>query len=803
MTVYDIGIDNGIPFIVSELVEGSSLRKLIHKTPLPVKDLLNIAIQIADGLAAAHRAGIVHRDLKPENIMVTSEGRVKILDFGLAKPEFLKAGRPEEETASDVITEAGTVVGTVPYMSPEQASGEQVDFRSDQFSFGAVLYEMATGTQAFHRKTPVRMLAAIVNEDATPVQSLNPKIPPPLIWVIERCLQKEPADRYSSTIDLYHELSNLRTHLSEKSSADHKGAQNRRKWAWISVLALLIALGFLIFNTVKPQKLVRKAHRSFNSLAILPLKNLSGDQTQEYFADGMTEELISRLSRIESLRVISRTSVMGYKYKEKTLPEIATELNVDAVVEGSVMRVGDRVRITAQLIDAAADRHLWAQSYERDFSDILALQNEVALSIAEEIETKLKPEEEKSLSKSSKVRPEAYEAYLRAWNLMNPDLSKEDAELIIEMLDRAVELDSEFGLAYTRLGRIHSLWFSLGWPDKEEHAKKAKAAISRALQLQPGLPEGHVALGFYDLQVLKDRTAAHKEFTIAAVDLPNDSELLWGIALIQRQEGKFQASIGTMEKILEINPRDVIIWIQTGLMHEQMRRPSEADHHYDRAISLQPDAMEPYLRKAHNYLWNGEIAQARTVLEKIPKKHEGTMLWGWYWYNQEMMERNYPAALKRLSLIPDDPMKHILEGLAYRLSNDPKKAHLSFEAARAPLEAAVKKEPLDANIRALLAIVYAGIGRKNESILEGKLAVQQMPVPDEPFEGPGQIVSLAHIYVLLGEKDAALEQIDYLLSIPSGYWLTLAVLKSDPTWDSLRERPQYQKLLQKYEQTQT
>jgi serine/threonine protein kinase/Flp pilus assembly protein TadD len=804
LTVYDVEFEKDVSYIVSELVEGVSLRKLIHNTPLPLKQLLNIAIQIADGLSAAHRAGIVHRDLKPENIMVTVEGRVKILDFGLAKPDLVRPARAEEETASEVITEAGTVVGTVPYMSPEQASGEQVDFRSDQFSFGAVLYEMATGAKAFYRKTPVRMLAAIVNENAMPIQSLNPKVPVPLIWIIERCLQKNPADRYSSTIDLFHELSNLRTHLSEKSAEIVKPSHSRRNVVILAVLAVLASIALLLFNSQKTEKPVPAQQRqSFNSLAILPLKNLSGDQTQEFFADGMTEELIAKMARIESLRVISRTSVMEYKDQKKSLPQIASELNVDAVVEGSVMRVGNKVRITAQLIDGATDRHLWAQSYERDYSDILALQSEVALSIAEEVETKLQPQEKKNLSASSKVRPEAYEAYLRAWTLMNPDLTKEDAELIIELLDRAVELDPDFALAYARLGRIHSIWFNMSWPDKQEHAKKAKSSILRALELKPGLPEGHIAMGFYELYVLKDRVSALKDFQIASMDLPNNDDGLWGIALIQRQEGKFADAAKTMVKVLQINPRDVVAWIQLGVMNEQIRNQSEADRSYNRAISIQPDAMEPYLRKSHNDLWNGEIAQSRAVLEKIPKRHEGSINWAWSWYTQEMMERNYRAALARLATTPDSSIKHMLQGFAYRMLNDPKNAHQSFEKASVSLEKEVKNDPSDPNLHGYLAIAYAGIGRKEEAVSEAKIAIQQMPISQEAVEGPGQIISLAHVYLLLDEKDAALDQLDYLLSIPAGFWLTLSSLKTDPLWDTLRERPKYQTLLQKYGQTQT
>jgi TolB-like protein/tetratricopeptide (TPR) repeat protein len=797
LAVYDVGNQNGTSYIVSELVEGESLRKVVAKGPVPVRKLIDIAIQIADGLAAAHQAGLVHRDLKPENVMITRDGRVKILDFGLAKVVFSNDAGSQEETESAITK--GTIIGTALYMSPEQASGEPVDFRSDHFSFGVMLYEMLTGKRIFHRNTPIRTIAAIVRDDPPPIDSLNPSVPQNLSALIHRCLQKEPDQRYGATIDLVYELRNIKDQLSQTTVQIVKPRQKQKYFAVLISAILIAAFTIAFFNFDKLKNYFGAKHdiEKIDSLALMPLMNLSGDAKQEYFADGMTEELISKLARIESLRIISRSSVMAYKGKQKSPREVAKELEVDAIVEGSVMQVGDRVRITAQLVDPATASNLWADSYEGDVRDVFALQNKVALAIANEIQIRLKPNEQRHLHQSPTVIPEAYEAYLRAENLKSPDLSKQDAELMVEMLERAVKLDPKFALAYVRLSRTHSLWGRYDWEDAEEHRAKARLAVDRAFEIQPDLPEGHVALGFYYLHALDDRKAAAREFNIAAKDLPNDSELLLGLAFVERKEGKFKDALETMQRILAMNPRDVPLMIQIGAICEQIRKYVEADQYFTRAISLQPDALYPYIRRAKNLRWNvDELAKSRSVLESIPKRHEGSLLWCWHWYSQEIFERNYPAALKRIIPMQDKALKGILAGLAYRFSNQPIESRRAFEGALSSLETKLKINFNDAYAHADLALVYGGIGKKNQGIEEAKLAIKLMPASHEAFEGPHFIENLAEVYVLVGEYDSALTQIEYLFTIESGYWLSHTSLKMDPIWDPLRTNPRYQKLIQ-------
>ena len=497
LTIHDVGLSGGSPYVVSELLEGETLRQRLSLGALPARKAVNFAIQIANGLAAAHEKGIVHRDLKPENVFVTVDGRVKVLDFGLAKLKGAEAGAAGTSVPTEGPgTEPGTVMGTAGYMSPEQVRALATDHRSDIFSFGAMLYEMLTGQRAFRGRSAVETMNAVLKEEPPEPSRSQSDVTPALDRVVRRCLEKSPSERFQSARDLAFAL--REASMTSRLAAGAAGPSDHSR----ARAGLLLAAGILVLLAVvfagrigalRERFRGRAVAGAIQSLAVLPLENFSRDPEQEYFADGMTEELITDLAQIGSLRVISRTSVMGYKGTKKPLPQIGRELGVDGVVEGSVQRAGNRVRITAQLIEAATDRHLWAKSYERDLRDVLSLQSDVAQAVAREVQAAVTPEEQARLARTRSVDPEVHELYLKGRQHVGMGVEKE-LRAAIALFERALARDPEDARSWAGIADAWAGLSDFSLPPQEA-MPKAKEAAERALRLDDSLAEAHASLG--------------------------------------------------------------------------------------------------------------------------------------------------------------------------------------------------------------------------------------------------------------------------------------------------------------------
>jgi len=800
-TIHQFGmcLETGQYFYAMELIEGETLEERVRRAgPLDARTSINIAQQVTSALAAAEKQGLVHRDLKPANLMlISSDGEtssnkkllVKIIDFGLAKA--IHTATDSKSLTHD------RFVGTPAFASPEQFEHSALDVRSDIYSLGETIWFALTGKTPFAGRT-VEEIHRAQKSNVLPLEQLKANhVPQRLKLLLESMLAFEPASRPGTQ--------ELATRLQRCSPE----AKSVRRMRIAFAAAALVALGMSALFILRPSRIQNAAFTPApeKSIAVLPFENRSEDKANSYFADGIQDEILTRLSKIADLKVISRTSTQHYKSAPENLPEIARQLAVAHILEGSVQKSGDAVRVNVQLIKAATDSHLWAETFDRKLTDIFSVESEVAKRIAESLQAKLTGREEQALAVKPTNNSEAYDAYLRGLAFeARPDFSRDSIRKAISSFERAVELDPNFGIAWARLSRADANYFEF-LDTTAARRDAAKSALENAQRLQPNSPETLLAVGYYQYWVLHDHGLAKTTFEYVNKMLPGSSKVPTALGLIARREGHWNESIAYFDQALALDPQNVELLNDTAVTHTALRQFPPALKLYDRALDIVPNDPDLMASKASIYQAQGNLAQAAKALSEI-----NTQTPSWHAFrikiNQLRLERNYGEAIRLLQaqqasrIEIENVSKQVLLALTQRLDGDTVDANVTVEQMRDPLEALCKNRPENPVFAVALSFANAVLGQNDSALKGAERAVMLFPSNKDRLNGPGFEEIQALIQTVVGENNGAISTLTRLLQTPyssSFYFqipITPALLRLDPVWDPLRSDPAFQKLCQ-------
>jgi TolB-like protein len=621
LTVHELGREDGTSFLVTELLAGESLRELLARGPLALPKALDLARQLARGLAAAHERGIVHRDLKPENLFLTRDGVAKILDFGLARREASALAEGALADASTRLeTAAGTVLGTVGYMAPEQVRGERADARSDLFALGVVLHELLSGANPFRRESAIESLHAILRDEPPAVGSSPSGASSALGRIVARLLEKRPEARFQSARDLAFALDELATSPTGFAAPAATSRLRHRMLVGAALLALVVAAAVWLVRG-RPGVGASATAKSIRSLAVLPFANLVAGGADDYFSDGMTDALTTELAHLSALKVIARNSAARFKGSPRPPAEIARELGVEALVSGSVLRAGDQVRISAQLAEAPTDRVVWAQSYERAAKDVLSLQSEVARAIASAVALELSPAEESRLDIRRTVEPRALDEYLKGRALWTRR-SEESVRAALAHFRAATELDPGFALGHTGVADAHIILAAYNWMPPREAAPIALAAIERAMALDPTAGEPHASRGDLAFHVDLDFALARRVLDRAIELSPGYATAYHWRSEVLRATGHRDESIADLRRAVELDPLAVVPWSDLGSTLAQAGRFDEAERAARRAMELAPGLIRAERSLIRLELARGNASAALAQAQRLAERDD-------------------------------------------------------------------------------------------------------------------------------------------------------------------------------------
>jgi len=613
--IYEIGDADGVRFIAMEYVEGKSLDRKINRCPMKVAEILQIATQAADALNEAHSKGIVHRDIKSSNIVLTSRGQAKVLDFGLAKILLKDASTTDTDAATQVKTSPGVVIGTVPYMSPEQALGQEVDHRSDIFSLGVVLYEMATGRLPFSGSTASETISRITHEQPEAIARFNYEVPLELDRITRKCLEKDRGRRYQSASELVVDLENLKRD-SQSTGSVTTSVVTKKRWPLqrlavigIVLVAVLASAGLYFFRRSDPVK-GPIGRQSIGSVAVLPFVNSNGDQGSEYLSDGITESIINSLSQLPRLRVMARATVFRYKGKEVDPGNVGRDLQVDAVLTGRVQQQADNLIVQADLVNVADGSELWGEHYTRKAVDVFAIQDEIARQITDRLRVRLTGEEQKLVSKHYTENPEAYDLYLKG-RFFSGKGTEDGFTKGIEYYQQAITLDPDYALAYVGTAVCYaSLGGVLGFRAPTETYPKSKEFASKALALDEGLAEAHSAMASYALGYEWNWSEAERQYKRAIELNPNYGFAHAGYGTYLEALGRFDEAVAERKLAQKFDPLSAFVAADVGYPLYYARRYDEAIEHYRKGLELDPKFSWGHLWIGQAYVQKGMFKEA-------------------------------------------------------------------------------------------------------------------------------------------------------------------------------------------------
>ena len=804
--IYEVGERNGSCYFSMKFVEGGQLDEVVRRTLMSIRQAAELIAKIARTVHYAHEHGILHRDIKPGNVLLDEKGEPHLTDFGLARLV---------ETESTV-TRTMEVLGTPSYMAPEQAVGNNAAISSvtDVYGLGAVLYQLLTGQPPFAGGTTYETIKLLLDAEPRQPRLLNPKIDRDLSTICLKCLEKDPKRRYSSALALAEDLEHWLKH--EPIQARRTGIFTRtRKWVRrnptsallvASLIALAAAAGWIVWKS----EFIPDKVGITNGIAVLPFENLSPDPNNAYFADGIQDEILTRLAKIADLKVISRASSQQYQSKPRNLAQIAKQLGVANILEGSVQKAADQVRVNVQLINAQTDSHLWADTYDRKLTDILGVESEIAKRIAESLQAKLTGREEQALAVTPTDNPKAYDAYLhgvasepRAHTSFSHDL----AEKAIGFYERAVQLDPNFALAWARLSREDALfYFDLEMPNRAARGDAAKRALENAQKLDPNSAETLLALGYYQYWVLNDHERAKTTFGRVSKMLPSSSEVPYALALVNRREGHWDESIAYWEQALALDPRNAELLVNAAWTYTMLRQFPVAIKLYDRVLDITPNNPDVMAAKAGIYQAQGNLQEAARFLSGV---NEQTLSEDNFVIKiaQLRFERNYREAVRLLQARQaqfhfaseiDKVRDQVPLALTQRFAGDTAGAKVTGGQARNTLEPLYKDQPNETLARSL-SQAYASMGEKGSALKLAEHAIMLLPRAIDAVDGPAVEQDLAMIQTIFGENSRAISTLTELLQTPYGWGyglapITPAHLRLDPIWDPLRADPAFQKL---------